>query len=236
MTLEEEEWIFEMFVRLHPDVYRKDFKKTESPDFTLQLEEKIIGVELTEIFQDSTDKDSKLQKKSSDGISFTEDFIKEIQPNIPFKFAVNFHFSRFHPIRKFERQNLIKEISKICIPSLIRLHNKEFLDFDYYNGIPEQIDLIQFSRYDALNESYNSRSEGGIVRSLTSEPLQKVINKKEKKLRNYSPCDEYWLVIREGNYYAGSFSDDIDEEITVKSNFDRIFLLRTKKEELIILK
>lgn len=233
---QEEQWIFDSFIKLYTDEAISKYTKAESPDFIMELKNRRVGLELTEIFQDSGERFSELQRKSSDWKTFTEDFITELQPRINFKFMVGIHFSSFHSIKKSEKKLLISKLVTICAPKLIKLQNKENLDIDYYDGVPEQVDLLHFLRYDGLSESMNYQPEGGTVRELTSEQLQTIIDKKQKKLPTYLTCDEYWLLIREGNYYAGSFSDEIEKPLVVHSAFDKVFLFRTKKNELIALK
>lgn len=236
MTAQEEQWIFDSFVKLYTDETISSYTKVESPDYIINLKKRKVGLELTEIFQDSGEKFSELQRKSSDWKTFTEEFITELQPLIDFKFMVGIHFSSVHSIKKSEKNHLILKLVAICAPKLVKLQNKEHVDIDYYDDIPEQIDSLHFSRFDGLSESMNYQPEGGTVRELTSELLQTIIDKKQNKLPTYSTCDEYWLLIREGNYYAGSFSDEIEKPLVVYSAFDKVFLLRTKKNELIALK
>lgn len=238
MTTKEhkEQWVFQCFAKAYKDAELCDYFKTESPDYIIKNKDRIIGLELTEIFQDSDGKYSKLQRKSNDWKTFTEEFIKELQPKIDFKFMVGIYFSRFHSIKKSEKHDVILKMVEACMPKLVRLENKKHLIIDYVNcNLPEQIDSIHFSRYDALLESMNFQPEGGPVRELSSPILQKVIDKKDKKLPTYSNCDEYWLVIHEGNYYAGSFTDEIAGQLSIKSTFDKVFLFRTKTLDLIIL-
>jgi hypothetical protein len=235
--VQEEQWIFDSFIRLYSDETISKYTKAEAPDFIIDLGNRKVGLELTEIFQDSGEKkDSELQRRSSDRKTFTEDFIAELQPRMNFNFMVGIHFRRLHSIKKSEKKHIISKLVTICAPKLAKLQNKENLEIDYSDGVPEQIQTLNFLRYDGLRESMNSQPEGGAVGELTSELLQTIIDKKQKKLPTYLPCDEYWLLIREGNYYAGSFSDEIEKPLIICSAFDKVFLLRTKKNELISLK
>ena len=239
MTLQEQEeqWTFDAFIKAYKDVEICEYIKTEAPDYIINIKDRKVGLELTEIFQDSDEKFSKLQRNSSDWKTFTAEFITELQLQIEFKFMVGIDFSRFHSIKKAEKHDIILKLVEACIPKLKHLLNREHLDLDnYYDNLPKQIDSIHFSRNDALLESLNYQPEGGTVRELTSEILQTVIDKKDKKLPTYSYCDEYWLLIREGNYYAGSFSDEIVNDLSIQSAFDRVFLFRTTKKVVIPLK
>jgi hypothetical protein len=86
-----------------------------------------------------------------------------------------------------------------------------------------------------MEYSFNSKSEGGVIRDLTLEYIQPILSQKEMKIKKFKPCDKYWLVIREGNYFAGSFSK-LKIEIPIDTTFDKVFLIRTFIDELIELK
>ncbi len=55
------------------------------------------------------------------------------------------------------------------------------------------------------------------------------------KINDYKPCDQNWLIIREGNYYAGTFAE-IEVSMPVSSLFNKVFLFRTNKNEVVVLK
>ena len=232
---EEELWTFQTFVKLYPGGPITAFTKHESPDFIVEIEGKRIGIELTEIFQDSTGSHSKLQQRSSDWENFTNQFIRELQPFVEFTFAIGIHFTESHPIRKARKTKIIEQLISVCVPKLLGLSNRQNVEFDYFDNLPEEIHSIYITRFDGMEASFNYKSEGGSVATLSVEHLLPVLANKEAKLKNYLGCDEYWLVIREGNYYAGSFSDN-QPDISVKSSFDQVFLLRTKLNRLIPLK
>jgi hypothetical protein len=232
---QEELWIFEKFVELFFNGRIPDFEKGESPDFIINLDGEKIGIELTEVFQDSSYSYSKLQQNSSDWANFTDQFIAAIQSEVDFKFSVGIHFSRFHEIKKSDKVNLIEKLKELCIPHLRTLPDRRHLKLDFYNGIPQQIDSIDFGRLDGIADSFNYKPEGGPVSDLKIEHLTPILLKKEKKLGKYVECDKNWLLIREGNYYAGSFSE-LDVPTPIESSFDKVFLLRTRKSSLVELK
>jgi len=115
------------------------------------------------------------------------------------------------------------------------LDKNQSLSLDFRNGLPKEVDYIEIFRYDKIDQSFNSKIEGGIVKDLTLTYLQPIINKKEQKLDKYTVCDYYWLVIKEGNYYAGSFGE-FQIETPIESTYDKVFLLRTRNSQLIELK
>ena len=102
--------------------------------------------------------------------------------------------------------NLVKNL---CLPILATLKNKQHARLEYEHGLPEEIDFVYMSRYDNMGASFNSKPEGGTVADLTIDYIRPIISKKESKLVDYYRCTEYWLIIVEGNYYAGTFGEYI---------------------------
>jgi hypothetical protein len=62
-----------------------------------------------------------------------------------------------------------------------------------------------------------------------------IILKKDKLINKYQECDDYWLIIKEGNYYAGSFGE-IELLLPIESRFDKVFLYRSAMSQVIQLK
>ena len=235
MTEDEEVWLLEKFKELYTAFPEGFIKKTESPDFIIENTLQKVGIELTEAFQDSTRGSSFLQRKSSDQDYFVRLLIKNIQPEVPFTFSIGISFNYFNSIKGSERKKICDFVSPLCISILKSLANKESVSIKDHTILPKEIDRIHFSRYDGLKESFITQIEGGSVSNFTDEHLKSILLKKHERLQKYQTCDEYWLLIREGNYYAGSF-DEIRLKHPVISAFSKVFVLRTKKSELVQLK
>lgn len=179
---ERERWIMDLFIDSYKDEKLTILQEQESPDFIVGLANKRIGVELTEVFQDSHLGISKLKQSSSDGSSFTEDFIALIQSNVPFKFSIGINFNKSHSIRKSKKQEILSQLKNICVPKIIGLLDREHLEFDnYYDSFPNEIDGIHIYRFDGMDESIDSRPEGGAVSRLTFKHLEKLLLNKEEK-------------------------------------------------------
>lgn len=231
-----ERWVMDLFIDSYKDGKLSILLEQEAPDFIISLDKKNIGVELTEVFQDSHLGISRLKQSSSDGSSFTEDFIALIQPDIPFKFSIGINFNKNQSIKKSKKQEILSQLKNICIPRVIKLRDREHLEFEnYYDRLPAEIDDIHIYRFDGMDESIDSRPEGGPVSNLTFNHLEKLLLSKEDKLSSYSACDEQWLLIREGNYYSGTFSE-VEIDLPIKSLFDKVFLFRTRTREIVKLK
>ncbi|MBK7212087.1 MAG: hypothetical protein IPH88_02070 [Bacteroidales bacterium] len=232
----EEIWIIEQFQKLYTTSSLENILKCESPDFIASLSGIKTGIEITQVFQDSNNgQHSKLQQYSSDSASITNQIIKELQPLFNFHFSIGIVISEKYPIKKSNRKQIIKNIKDRCIPALSNLQDRQIIDLDYYDGLPQEVEKIFIDRFDNMDFSFDSRPEGGIVKNLFLDHIQPILSQKEQKINKYLTCDQYWLIIAEGKYYAGSFSK-IMIETPINSSFDKVFLIRTNKNELIELK
>ena len=85
-----------------------------------------------------------------------------------------------------------------------------------------------------LYNNYFGESDYGTLPNFTNKQLSFILNKKEEKLKKYELCDEYWLLIREGDMIAASFSKI--KLNNFEANFNRIFIYRIFNNELVELK
>jgi len=228
----EEIWIIEQFQKLYTSCHLENILKCESPDFIASSSGLKTGIEITQVFQDSNiGQHSKLQQYSSDSASITNQIINELQPLFSYKFSIGIVFSEKYPIKKSNKKQIINKIKDRCIPCMSNLQDRQIIDLDYYDGLPQEVEKIFIDRFDNMDFSFDSRPEGGIVKNLLFDHIQPILSQKEQKINKYLICDQYWLIIAEGKYYAGSFSE-IMIETPIKSSFDKVFLIRTNKNEL----
>lgn len=235
LTREFEKIIFEEFRTLHAEFPNGDYQQTDRPDFIIKSESNKIGVEITEVFQDSHLGHSKYQQRSSVRHLITKKLIEKLQEIVPFTFHVSIHFSDHIPIRKNKEQELIDNLFNCCSKPLRELKNYQSMVIEDYFILPDTVDFIRINRYDGLDESFDEKPDGGVVSNLEYKHLKPILQKKDSKLDDYQKCDEYWLLIREGNYYAGTFKE-LNLELPVQSKFDKVYLFRTNENSIIELK
>lgn len=236
MKTEIEKNIWEKFKSLYhefPD--GRIYDDHESPDYIIEAKKKKIGVEITQVFQDSYKGHSKFKQLSSDGSLFTNQLIDLIDPFVSFKFIIDLSFNNSNHIKKSNKEGLLKKLQLLCIDRLKFLLNKQTVVIDDYSILPKEIDEIWLTRFDNLDSSFNSQSEGGTVSDMYNYHINPILSKKDEKLKNYIECDEYWLIIGEGDYYAGTFMD-VKLEKPVTSEFNKVFLLRRNTSELLKIK
>ena len=235
MTIQEEIALLEIFRDLYADFPTGIIEKSESPDFVVSNKNIRIGIECVEVYQDSFRGKSLLKEKSVFGEKFTDELIELIQKYIPFKFYIGIHFNDEYDYTSKRKRSLIDELTRIAIKELNYLSNKQIVIIEDDNVLPVEIEELQLGRYDEMKNSYNRRPEGGVVYDFDEFHLMSLINKKEDKLDKYQKCDKHWLLIKEGDYFAGSFNN-ISINVDFKTRFDKVFLLRAMRKELVELK
>jgi hypothetical protein len=253
MTKKEEHRIIEQFRKAYPSfpVGILTVPDPPYPDFVLTTaDHRRIGIEVTEVFHSEEKK-----QYSSLKDQVTDKLIEELKKRLPYKFTMNVFPDRNRAVRKARINELIAELADLCVAEFGTLPNNdwgevEHIEYDLntmepgplrrvldqgYRNLPSGIGCIRIHRYDGLNESRNSHSEGGIVPSLTLEHVVPILLKKEKRLASQPVLDENWLLIREGNFYTGTF-DEVRLPLPISSTFSKVFLFRTSADEVIELK
>lgn len=228
MTKNEELEIIEKFKELYKEFPEGEIVVQEAPDFIVKSKNIKIGIEITETFQDD-----ELKRDSADWAEFTDELIDRVQKAVPFTFSIGIRFSSKDHLKanKKEHEPLYSSLVPLCVATLKEMTNKQICHFKQREYLTKEIEEISFFRYEGLSASYNSKIEGGVVSNFTNKHLDKILNVKHEKLKEYTTCDKHWLVIKEGNYYAGTFNE-IDLKDKLQSKFDKVFLLRMKKSKL----
>jgi hypothetical protein len=229
--------------------------KTNPPatDFILKTNDSTIGIELTEALHSE-----QARQISADTYNFTNGVVMELRNKLPFTFAIDIDLSPTIPIPKTNRPKLITQVVEQCVKEFSNLQPNECRDIEDigidlsgipvdrpevlnmmlgkgYRNLPPGIKGIKIIRIDGISESWNWQGEGGAIPNFTAENLASILEKKHKKLSQYTSCSQYWLIITEGNYYTGSFKK-ILIETSVESLFDKVFLFRSVEEIVIELK
>ena len=204
---------------------------SDKPDVIAYSKSKKIGIEITECFQDDTRKGSKLREtrsfKNKIGNSLT-DRLKDIRPCFHLSIDINITTSQ----NKYDL--LIDKTVKIIKEKIKDRRNnkpKYISSFELQELGFEKISMF-FSN--DIDNSYFGESDYGFLPNFTDYNLNLILNKKEKLIVNYINCDEYWLLIREGDMIPGSFGDVKINK--VNSIFEKIFMYRISQDKLIQLK
>jgi chaperonin cofactor prefoldin len=207
------------------------------PDYVLETIHRKIGIELTEIFIDTASSKSSHLKENE---IFRKKFGNKILEKLKDSLHENLEFSiSFTNTFRAKGQKLEQDISAISdiVKSKLTLLKKGDVSIIKQNGqLPDGI--IKINLFYGLNDEIESRymeTDGGSVPNLSNKVLKSVINKKEELLPKFDPCDDYWLLVKEGNFYAGGFNE-ISTTQYIESVFEKIFLVRTSRNEVVEIK
>lgn len=235
-----EQYIIQTFKEYYENFPAGILIQGEKPDFTITDGDKVIGIEIAEVFQDShLDKGSQLKRQEVTEDKFEKSLLKAIKNHTEKNIAIGVDFSTFHSFTVNEIDALVQE----CLP-----HPLEFI-WNNNEGseriinhpsmfrfpLPKEVNSIWIYILSPEVPSFNTQSQGGTVSNLELQHIEPTLLKHQKAKAKYKPCDEYWLLIREGNYHAGSFSNVVIET-PIESTFDKVFILRTRKQGVVELK
>lgn len=235
MNSDEEKSLLDSFKNLYPDFPQGHVIHDDAPDFTVTNNEYVIGIELTEIFQDlDQNKCSKLKENESLHNKIGNHLAQKLREFTDFDFHVTIGFESSFRVKK-KIDELIRELLIACAPELHQLKEKRHFQISNYKILPEGIQTVGLWYSPKFTYTTYLDAEGGMVSNFTDRHLSRIIEEKEKAIKKYKPCTEQWLLIKEGNFYAGSL-DEIEVKNEITTSFDSIFLYRVNRKEIIKLK
>ena len=235
MKHSEEARLIEYFRELYEEFPNGLLIHGDSPDIIVDNEGYKVGIELTEIFQDAHLKKSKLKELEAFHSKIGNSLVKRIEELFNYKIVVHLGFNDIVTSKGKKIEDIVSKCIEASRDELLNLQiSKGFNCTDPFL-LPASIRRIAIFRFEESFDSYYGQNEGGVVNDLTFTHIKRTMDEKHKKVKLYKDCNEYWLVIKEGNYYAGTFRR-MNIMVPIESRFDRVFLLRFKNGEVIRLK
>ena len=202
-------------------------KDGESPDFIIEINGEIIGVEVTGIYRDLVDGNS--AKTQSDLLAITDEAVRIYNDNggIPLVFGFSFNGKVAVKNRKVTAKKIGLFLCK---------YTKEHF--------PKGIDTIQQIRINQNNDEFS------LVRSVFAQPtdsatavgltvsgfdsisaqdsdLEKALRKKETLLQKYKErCNKIWLlIVLPSMQLAADFKLQNKRSVTIAHKFDAAYIL-----------
>jgi hypothetical protein len=250
MTKSQEQFVIDRFKELYLPEANINRADPPWPDFIfINNSGEKIGIEITEVINN---KDS--QRDYSTRNEITDLVLDKLAPLLSFKFTLEIDLLP-EGVRKSDKDKTVEEIVKMCLEEFFTIENDELIELRHINvdlnkadsfmwtmmmrnnfrNLPKGIKSIEIHRMDNAPDSWNPSGGGLAVPNFTTYHLNDILNRKERKIPNYEFCDEYWLVIWEGKLPSGYF-DKVEIEMPIETKFDKVFITRTVKQELVILK
>lgn len=191
----------------------KILSKNESPDFLVENNGELVGVEIEAIFNTKFVQDVKSKQRllENAAIEFRERF-----PDI--NLFVNFQFKNNFIVRQADKKGLIEKIINY-------IHS--FITSGDNHLKPSFVESIYTMKHSRLNFSYDQGAY--FVNHIDDKLIEEAIQKKENKYENYvanSKTTHQWLLITIDSGANESYVIDEDKSIKhVSSKFKRIYIL-----------
>lgn len=187
--------------------------KVESPDFTLKLNDRLIGLE-HEILVDQKTKQS--EESVKDLVSTVEKEYRKKNPKD--KLLVSIYMKKPLPLKKTEKPEIINKMLEIIEQYIF---TNTFPDNKYI----KEIDTMRHSRLDFV-----CNLGPWLQNSLSHNSFQPAVTRKEKKINEYrtnSGTKEQWLLIVIGSLNASSYEIESPGQLSlpIRTEFNKVFIL-----------
>lgn len=212
-----------------------EIEQSDQPDFIVDGTRK-IGIEITQIFQDQENLEgSILRRTETYQRLLLEDIIDVLRDRKSPICLLDISLNHLNFTTWIKPKTLAKRCANEICKNLPK--DSDFSNFTLTiqneGQLPDFIYDLTIWFSSSLTDFEYVESSGGVGMILTNEKLQFVLNKKEKLLKAYKECDEYWLIIKEGSSLADYFPTiDVDKSL-IQTSFDQVFLIRQSGSEII---
>jgi hypothetical protein len=167
----------------------------ESPDFIIHTITRRIGIEITRIYIDSSERKNSLQSLEATKTRVT-DLSKEIfeKGSETRTGSVTLFFNLTRPLRRYEEKNIAGAVSETIRRNFPPMGEAVELECHPSSVQPAEVDLILVNRvYPYYRWDW---TEAGIVQKDAVAHIQSAINDKAQRIETYlTSCDECWLLI-----------------------------------------
>jgi len=202
----------------------------DAPDIQLKIDQKKIGIEITQGFPDSMEqKGSDLKSTDISQRDFGYYLYETLKGTIGFDdFELDIEFSRIQLIKRQYQalaQQCLHELQRSG--ALARLKSGEPVNVENLGQLPDQIDQLNFTTPSLLKGYVHSG--GRALSPFSDKELTPILIKKHAKLKEYKSCDEYWLLIHINSSMPDAFRNT-DIRLPIQTLFTSVYLYWDKSE------
>jgi hypothetical protein len=195
----EERSILSRFKSLYCDFPKGIISQPNKPDFIVEGEVR-IGIELTQIFKDQhLPGGSLFRAKETFHIYLLENvvgFLMKVSfPCCTIAIHLNDEVFETTLNARVVANSIFNEILKVR--SLIK--PDIYFEVENDGNLPDVIEAFTISTYGNLDEINFVQTGSAIGEPLTNNFIQHILDKKEKAKQKFISCDQYWLIIKEGD-------------------------------------
>src|SRR5574337_162758 len=210
-----ERFQLDQFLGCFPDAPVGYIKKTTHPDFVISTGERVIGIELTQLYKITENSDH--QPRAIE--AFRERIVRLAKDiyisgnNISLDVGVLFSGKALTDAQVTAR-NLVTVIKKLASGSeawRVATHDEI--------NMPEEFSIIRIIKRPSHDGCLWTVSQSGWLPDLNESAVQTTISKKNEKIREYRKCvDEIWLLLVMDQIYLSSSFNVPDSTIAHKYN------------------
>jgi hypothetical protein len=178
-----ERYIIQTFKEYYQDFPDGVLVQDEKPDFIITGADKVIGIKIAEVFQDShlLNGGSQLKRQEVTEDKFEKSLLKAIEKHTKKNIAIGIEFSTFHSFTVNEIDALVHE----CLPhplefiwnnneGSIRIINHPSI---FRFPLPKEVNSIWIDILSPDIPSFNTQSQGGTVANLELQHIEPTLLK-----------------------------------------------------------
>jgi hypothetical protein len=198
--------------KIDTEIRITDKPKPPNPDFIIEYESKLIGLEHTQILT----KDASRYFKIKTLLDYAELIFDKKYPDINVHATISILNDEWN-YKQSEKSTVAENIADLVQWKILEMK------FD----LPEQITRIKTSKHSQVSFSYKEKN--GQAENLSKERLEQEVQKKESKISEYkrskTELSEYWLVLLIGSLSSVSYELNENVDYSMKSDFERVYLM-----------
>lgn len=198
--------------KIDSDIRIVDKPQPPNPDFIIELNNRFIGLEHTQILTEDAQRYFRVKTL----LDYAEQIFEQKYPNINVHAIISVKSDEWNYSQK-DKAKLAEQIADYV------QWTRQKMDFE----LPEKITEIRTTIHSQVSFSY--KEENWQAEYLTRERLKKEITKKETKILGYKTSKkqltELWLVLLIGSLSSVSYELNESENYQMESMFDRVYLM-----------
>tara|TARA_Y100000780_G_C13654758_1_gene406136 strand:+ start:733 stop:1521 length:789 start_codon:yes stop_codon:yes gene_type:complete len=198
--------------KIDSDIRIVDKPQPPNPDFIIELNDNLIGLEHTQILTEDAQRYFRVKTL----LDYAEQIFEQKYPNINVHATISVQNDEWNYSQK-DKPKLAEQIADYV--QWTRLET----DFE----LPEKITNIKTTRHSQVSFTYKEKKWQAVY--LTRQRLKSEIEKKESKILGYKKSDkqltELWLVLLIGSLSSVSYELNESENYEMESEFDRVYLM-----------
>ena len=191
-----ERWQLDRFIEALPAFPEGSVEESEEPDFIVSSFERSVGIELTDLYWESSETGVPQQAQESLRYRIVQAaqrlYAERGLPNL----HVSVHFNPNYVLNKSDVLRLAAAIDELVSNNVPELGQSYSEDYDWENRsyFPEEINHVGSWNFPSAPGPLFTSTSAVFVPTLKSDDIARALSSKESKLSRYRQrCNEVWL-------------------------------------------